>query len=104
MAKICSLRIQNWLLECHEQDNLRRIHVHSCIRREKLLYSFHYKPRLVYFFPISKDHFFVFKEVFSENSVLMYGLYSRAASNQAAYDGARTVIKKKQAISIKQAT
>ena len=34
------------------------------------------------FYPISKDHFFVFKEVFSENSVLMYGLYSRAASNQ----------------------
>ena len=27
-------------------------------------------------YPISKDHFFVFKEV------LMYGLYSRAASNQ----------------------
>ena len=39
------------------------------------------------FYPIFKDHFFVFKEVFSENSVLMYGLYSRAA-----YDGARTVI------------
>ena len=37
-------------------------------------YARHYKPRLVYFF--------VFKEVFSENSVLMYGLYSRAASNQ----------------------
>ena len=34
------------------------------------------------FYPISKDHFFVFKEVFSKNSVLMYGLYSRAASNQ----------------------
>ena len=34
------------------------------------------------FYPISKDHFFVFKEAFSENSVLMYGLYSRAASNQ----------------------
>ena len=45
-------------------------------------YARHYKPRLVYFYPISKDHFFVFKEVFSENSVLMYGLYSRAASNQ----------------------
>ena len=37
---------------------------------------------LYMFYPISKDHFFVFKEVFSENSVLMYGLYSRAASNQ----------------------
>ena len=42
---------------------------------------------LYIFYPIFKDHFFVFKEVFSENSVLMYGLYSRAA-----YDGARTVI------------
>ena len=37
---------------------------------------------LFIFYPISKDHFFVFKEVFSENSVLMYGLYSRAACNQ----------------------
>jgi hypothetical protein len=37
---------------------------------------------LYIFYPISKDHFFVFKEFFSENSVLMYGLYSRAASNQ----------------------
>ena len=44
---------------------------------------------LYIFYPISKDHFFVFKEVFSENSVLMYGLYSRAA-----YDGAHTVDKK----------
>ena len=37
---------------------------------------------LYIFYPISKDHFFVFKEVFSENSALMYGLYSRASSNQ----------------------
>ena len=37
---------------------------------------------LYIFYPISKDHFFVFKEVFSEIFVLMYGLYSRAASNQ----------------------
>ena len=43
---------------------------------------------LYIFYFIFKDHFFVFKEVFSENSVLMYGLYSRAA-----YDGARTVHK-----------
>ena len=41
---------------------------------------------LYIFYPIFKDHFFVFKEFFSENSVLMYGLYSRAA-----YDGACTV-------------
>ena len=34
------------------------------------------------FYPIFKDHFFVFKEVFSEIFVLMYGLYSRAACNQ----------------------
>ena len=37
---------------------------------------------LYIFYPIFKDHFFVFKEVFSENSVLMYDLYSRAACNQ----------------------
>ena len=37
---------------------------------------------LYIFYPIFKDHFFVFREVFSENSVLMYGLYSRAACNQ----------------------
>ena len=41
---------------------------------------------LYIFYPIFKDHFFVFKEVFSENSVLMYGLYLRAA-----YDDPRTV-------------
>ena len=41
---------------------------------------------LYIFYPISKDHLFVFKEVISENFVLMYGLYSRAV-----YDGARTV-------------
>ena len=34
------------------------------------------------FYPIFKDQFFVFKEVLSENSALIYGLYSRAASNQ----------------------
>ena len=43
---------------------------------------------LYIFYLISKDHFFVFKEVFSENSVIMYGLYSRAA-----YVGACTVNK-----------
>jgi hypothetical protein len=41
------------------------------------------KSRGLYIF---KDHFFVFKDVFSENFVLMYGLYSRAA-----YNGMRTV-------------
>ena len=37
------------------------------------------------FYPVFKDHFFVFKEVFSENSVLMY--------SRAAYDGVHTVFK-----------
>ena len=46
---------------------------------------------LYIYYPIFEDHFFVFKEVFSENSVLMYGLYSRAA-----YDGARTVFPSRQ--------
>ena len=48
-------------------------------------YMRHYKLWLVYFYPIFKDHIFVFKEVFSQNSVLMYGLYSRAACNQERY-------------------
>ena len=53
-----------------------------------LLNKINYRTRaiisrgLYIFYPIFKDHFFVFKEVFSENSVLMYGLYSRAACNQ----------------------
>ena len=37
---------------------------------------------LYIFYAIFEVHFFVFKEVFLENSVLMYGLYLRAASNQ----------------------
>jgi hypothetical protein len=37
-------------------------------------------------YPTLEDRFFVFKEVFSDNSVLMYGWYSRAG-----YDGVRTV-------------
>ena len=50
--------------------------------------NFSYRTRaiisrgLYIFYPIFKDHYFVFKEVFSENSVLMYGLYSRVACNQ----------------------
>ena len=34
------------------------------------------------FYPILEDHFFAFNEVFSENSVFMYGYYSSAVSNQ----------------------
>ena len=37
-----------------------------------LTYARHYKLRLVYIYPFFEAHFF-FKEVFSENSVLMYG-------------------------------
>ena len=51
-------------------------------------YARHYNPRFVYFYPIFEDHFFVFKEIFSQNSVLMYvwliiksGLWWRAYSN-----------------------
>ena len=33
-------------------------------------------------YPISKDDFFVFKEVFSENSVLMYKPYIRLIQEQ----------------------
>ena len=43
--------------------------------------------RLYIFYPISKDHFFVFKEVFSENSVLMYDLYSRVARTVILFKG-----------------
>ena len=45
-------------------------------------YTHHYMTRFVYFLPHVEDHFFVFNEVFSQNSVLMYGYYLRAASNQ----------------------
>ena len=48
----------------------------------RIPYARHYKPRLVYFYPIFKDQIFVFKEDFSESFVLMYDLYSRAACNQ----------------------
>ena len=54
----------------------------------KGFFKYNYRTRaiisrgLYVFYPIFKDRFFVFKEVFSENSVLMYGLYSRAACNQ----------------------
>ena len=37
---------------------------------------------LYIFYPISKDHFFVFKEFFLENSVFMYDQYPRAVCNQ----------------------
>ena len=49
---------------------------------------------LYIFYPLFEDHFFVFKEGFSENSVLMYGLYSRAASNQERLMMARVRYKK----------
>ena len=37
---------------------------------------------LYIYHPVFEVHFFVFKVFFSENSVLMYGWYSRAVSNQ----------------------
>ena len=55
--------------------------------KSNIPYARHYKPRLVYFLPHFQRPFLCFKEVFSENSIIMYGLYSRAA-----YDGARTVV------------
>ena len=45
-------------------------------------YSHHHNMQFVNIFTLFEGHFFDFKEFFSENSVLMYGLYSRAASNQ----------------------
>ena len=58
--------------------------------REKIYRTRAIKSRGLYiFYPISKDHFFVLKEVFSEYSVLMYGLYLRAASNQEQLTMAR---------------
>ena len=62
------------------RDNFRNTFV------DNFSYNFVHIP---YAYPISKDHFFVFKEVFSENSDLMYGLYSRAASNQERLKMAR---------------
>jgi hypothetical protein len=62
------------------------------INDDKSLFFPYYRTRaiisrgLYIFYPNSKDHFFVFKEVFSENSVFIFGLYC------LAYDGARTVI------------
>ena len=71
-----------------------------------LIFAFHwsyYHTRVIIsqglyiFYPIFKDHMFVFKEVFSENSILMYGLYSRAA-----YDDARTVYKRIVSVKFQQ--
>ena len=59
----------------------------QCFQWKDIPYAHNYNPRLViprfaYFYPIFEDHFFVFKEVFSQNSVLMYAYYSRVVSNQ----------------------
>ena len=57
----------------------------------ELPYARHYKPRLVFFFTtFSKTISLFLRRFFLENSVLTYGLYSRAAN-----DGARTVFKVK---------
>ena len=39
-------------------------------------------PSLYIFYTIFEDHFFVFKEDFSENFLLVYGQYSRAVCDQ----------------------
>jgi hypothetical protein len=62
-------------------------------------YARHFKPWLVYFYPRFEDNFFVFKEIFSENSVLMYGWYSRVVFNQERFmmvHGIINVINSKQ--------
>ena len=45
-------------------------------------YHLHYNLQFVKKFPLFEDHFFVFKEFFSENYVLVYGLFSRLVCNQ----------------------
>ena len=69
----------SFLLRFIMPKNWERLRTELSIR---IPYARHYKPRLVYFLPHFKVRFFVFKEVFSENFVLVYGLYSRAACNQ----------------------
>ena len=65
-----------------------KLGLHPSIVQIVVVDDYEYRTRaiisrgLYIFYPIFKDHFFVFKDVFLENSVLMYGLYSRAASNQ----------------------
>ena len=54
-----------------------RFHLHSRYHRRTNI------TRGLYIFcPIFEDQFFVFKDVFYENSDLMYGQYSRAVCNQ----------------------
>ena len=43
----------------------------------------------IFFYPIFEVHFFLFKELFKENSDLMYGYYSRAFHNQEHVSMAR---------------
>ena len=72
------------VLKCHGiwKEYERNTKNHSQYSKRKYRTSAITSRGLYIFYPISKDNFFVFKEVFSENYVLMYGLYSRAASNQ----------------------
>ena len=76
---ISNLKVKSWM----ESNTCINISMYLHIYRPRAIIS----RGLYIFYPIFKDHFFVFKEFFSEYSVLMYGLYSRAA-----YDGARTVM------------
>ena len=52
------------------------IEIHFFLILFSIPYARHYKPQLVFFYPISKDH------LSTVTFGLMYGLYSRAASNQ----------------------
>ena len=61
-------------------DNIIEMEPIGYVMCYELPYARHYKPGLYIFYPISKEHFFVFKEFFSENYVLMYD--SRAVYNQ----------------------
>ena len=51
------------------QPLLSSIHFHLKTAWNKIPYAHHYNPGMYIF----EDHFFVFKEVFSENLALMYG-------------------------------
>ena len=61
---------------------------YMCIHLQHWRKKFMYHMRaiitrgLYIYYPIFQVHFFVFKEVFSENSVLLYGQYSRAVCKQ----------------------
>jgi hypothetical protein len=75
-----------WILEGSDSGILELIFTRPDLEKFKF-HTFAIITHGLYFFdPLLEDHFFVFKEVFLEIFVLMYGEYSRAD-----YDGARMV-------------